>query len=72
MASTGRPPRSGLFADYMSLASLCCNAATLRQALHFFLAYRPLIGERRIRLQEEEDRPGSATIRSPITRTSSP
>ena len=49
------PALPGLFADFMSLASLCCNAATLRQALHFFLAYRPLIGESdEIRLQEEE------------------
>ena len=53
--STGRPRAPGLFADFMSLASLCCNAATLRQALHFFPAYRPLIGESdEIRLQEEE------------------
>ncbi len=49
------PSLAGLFADYLPLASLCCNAATLRQALHFFLAYRPLIGEcDRIVLREEE------------------
>ncbi|MCV3276686.1 helix-turn-helix transcriptional regulator [Aeromonas hydrophila] len=49
------PSLSGLFADYLPLASLCCNAANLRQALHFFLAYRPLIGEcDRIVLREEE------------------
>ncbi|MFM7968394.1 helix-turn-helix domain-containing protein [Aeromonas sp. A-5] len=56
MAHKWSPPSlSGLFADYLPLASLCCNAATLRQALHFFLAYRPLIGEcDRILLREEE------------------
>lgn len=49
------PSLSGLFADYLPLASLCCNSANLRQALHFFLAYRPLIGEcDRIVLREEE------------------
>jgi len=63
------PSLAGLFADYLPLASLCCNAATLRQALHFFLAYRPLIGEcDRIVLREEEGE-ASVTIRSPITRT---
>lgn len=50
------PSLSGLFADYLPLASLCCNGATLRQALHFFLTYRPLIGEcDRITLQEADD-----------------
>ena len=49
------PSLTGLFADFLPLASLCCNAATLRQALHFFLSYRPLIGEcDRILLREEE------------------
>lgn len=49
------PTLTGLFTDYLPLASLCCNAATLRQALHFFLSYRPLIGEcDRIILREEE------------------
>jgi hypothetical protein len=67
------PALSGLFADYLPLASLCCNAATLRQALHFFLAYRPLIGEcDGSACGKKRGRPGSATIRSPITRTSSP
>lgn len=47
------PSLTGLFADYLPLASLCCNAATLRQALHFFLSFRPLIGEcDRLALQE--------------------
>lgn len=52
----GAPPTlTGLFADFLSLASLCCNAATLRQALHFFLSFRPLIGESdRIVLREED------------------
>jgi AraC-like DNA-binding protein len=49
------PSLTGLFADYLPLASLCCNAATLRQALHFFLSFRPLIGEcDRLLLQEED------------------
>ena len=49
------PSLTGLFADFLPLASLCCNAATLRQALHFFLSYRPLIGEcDRLCLQEED------------------
>lgn len=49
------PSLTRLFADYLPLASLCCNAATLRQALHFFLSYRPLIGEcDRITLQEQD------------------
>lgn len=50
------PSLTGLFADYLPLASLCCNAATLRQALHFFLSFRPLIGEcDRLSLQEAGD-----------------
>jgi AraC-like DNA-binding protein len=49
------PSLTGLFSDYLPLASLCCNAATLRQALQFFLRYRPLIGEcDRITLQEQD------------------
>lgn len=56
----------------MSLASLCCNAATLRQALHFFLAYRPLSKSDEIRLQEEEGQARISYHWSPIIRTSSP
>lgn len=56
MAHSWSPPSlTGLFTDFLPLASLCCNAASWRQALHFFLSFRPLIGEcDRIVLQEEE------------------
>ncbi|MGY6037139.1 helix-turn-helix domain-containing protein [Aeromonas sp. AE23HZ002T15] len=50
------PSLTGLFSDYLPLASLCCNAASWRQALHFFLSFRPLIGEcDRITLQEGDE-----------------
>ena len=48
------PTLTGLFTHFLPLGSLCCNGASLRQALHFFLTYRPLIGESdRIALREE-------------------
>ena len=34
-----------LFADYLSLACVCSNAVSLREALCLFLRYRPLVGE---------------------------
>lgn len=39
------PSLTGLFTDYLPLASLCCNAASWRQGLHYFMSFRPLIGE---------------------------
>lgn len=44
-----------LFADYLNLASVCTNCATLREAVDTFLRYRGVIGELDVLVCRERD-----------------